>query len=189
MDRMLRQQLVETAKLLNRTGVRWGLGGSAMLSFYGLADQPQDLDLMVAEEDADAAVQALNHLGVLAELAPKPPFCSRRFLRQKSASTGIETDVIATFRIKHGDGVYEYALKPYSVTRVEPAGDTVIPLTAPEDWFVLYLLMGREDRADRIGVFLRQGGMAHPELLQEALQREVPEAIRRRIHQIMVYQT
>ena len=47
--------LTRIAAALDGRGVTWAVGASAMLYLRGLTDSFHDIDLMTAEEDADAA--------------------------------------------------------------------------------------------------------------------------------------
>lgn len=184
MEHKLRNVLIRLAERLNKSGILWGLGGSGMLHFYGLAAEPRDLDLMIAWEDADQAIEVLHPMGVLAELQPKPPFCSRRFLRLQTGE--VETDLISVFRIRHSEGIYELPLEKHSVTRTIRLEETTIPLTSPEDWYVLYLLMERQERAAGLEQYFRgTGGIRNPELLERCLNRSLPGDIRSRVEALL----
>lgn len=183
MDSRMVQLLAELAARLNERAIVWGLGGSAMLHYYGLAEDPRDLDLLIAETDADRAAEALQSMGRLEELPPKPPYCSKRFIRLYA--DGMETDLIALFRLEHSSGVYEYGLDTGSITRNVRVENTDVPLTAPEDWYVLYQLMGRVERALSLEEYFRSTGIAHPERLVAALRQELPEEIKGRVTSLL----
>lgn len=185
MDPMLAQVLTKFASRLNRKGILWGLGGSGLLHVYGLEAEPRDLDLLIRTEHMEAAVSELHPLGVLAELQPKPPFCSRRFVQIQTG--GVEADLIAGFRIHHEAGLYELPLEAHSIAGTARIGGEAVPLTAPEDWYVLYLLMGRPKRADVWERFLLGGGSRHRRLLEEALDRCLPDDVRSRVETVLAH--
>ncbi|WP_156157948.1 hypothetical protein [Gordoniibacillus kamchatkensis] len=72
---------------LNRAGVAWAAGGSVLLREYGLAAEPNDLDILVALPDAAASHEALRRLGQWERGAAKAPFRTAHFTGIGSAGT------------------------------------------------------------------------------------------------------
>ncbi|WP_281883739.1 hypothetical protein [Paenibacillus sp. YYML68] len=96
--------LLRIAEQLSSHGLEVGLGGSSMLAAHGLAEQPRDLDLLVALPDADAAHELLQQLGRSERLEPKEPYCSRFFVLYTIGR--VEVDLIGGFGIRHDAGIY-----------------------------------------------------------------------------------
>ncbi len=176
---MRKEALLRVADVLNRNTVDWGLGGSSMLWFHGLADRPHDIDLLVAERDAPRAHELLSRLGTNEAVAPKEPFCTKHFTHY--AILGTEVEVIGLFGIRHAEGVYRLDWRRDENTRVERLKDVGIPLTPLEDWFVLYLLMpGRSGKADLIEACLKRQGIRR-DRLEAALRQPLPAEVRARV--------
>ncbi|MHB8070393.1 MAG: nucleotidyltransferase domain-containing protein [Candidatus Cryosericum sp.] len=177
---MLTTTLVDLAKELNQAGVRWGVGASVLLWHYGLADNPHDIDLMAAEQDVDRITAALDRLGMKETGSEQGPYATSRFLEY--VVDGIDIDLMAGFGIRHGAGVYTYVFDERAVTGKAVVGGVVIPLTALEDWYVLYQLMQRrEHRVRVIEDYLAGNGSAHTDLLERALSQPLPPDVRSRI--------
>ena len=55
--------IVKIAEAMNKAGVRYAIGGSALLVLKGIDFSFNDLDLMVHEEDVEKAKEVLRGLG------------------------------------------------------------------------------------------------------------------------------
>ncbi|SDD16390.1 hypothetical protein SAMN02799630_02288 [Paenibacillus sp. UNCCL117] len=185
-----RETLRLIASRLHSAKVEWALGGSALLALYDLADQVNDLDLLVAAEDAERAHDALKPLGAFTAMEPREPFCTAYYARCSINGTGV--DMMSLFGIRHEQGVYrlDWHAEEADETFRLPDGDsgaaTDIPLSALEDWYVLYsLIPGRMAKAERIARYwTRHGGPARHRL-QQALARELPDFLRDRVLQLL----
>ncbi|KPV55970.1 hypothetical protein QJ48_30240 [Paenibacillus sp. A3] len=167
------------ADVLNRHAIEWGLGGSSMLWFHGLVDRPNDIDLLVAEHDAQRAHELLSRLGTHAAMEPKEPFCTKYFIHY--TLLGTEVDVMGLLSIRHAEGIYRLDWRRDANTRVEPLESVSVPLTPLEDWFVLYLLMpGRGGKADLIEACLKRQGVRR-DRLEAALRQPLPAEVRARV--------
>jgi hypothetical protein len=176
---MLITTLANLAKELNRAGARWGVGASVLLWHYGLADNPHDIDLMAAEQDADRIIEALGKLGTKKMGSERGSYVTSRFL--EFVVDGTDIDLMVGFGIRHSAGTYSYVFDDRAVTGKALVGGMVIPLTALEDWYVLYqLIQGREHRVRAIEDYLVSNGSAHTELLERALSQSLPPDVRSR---------
>lgn len=62
----------------------------------------------------------------------------------------------------------------------------IIPFTSLEDWLIAYKLMrGREEKVRMIENYFRSEGMYHRELLERALDQELPEEVKEYIRGIL----
>jgi hypothetical protein len=182
---MLIDTLAEVAGALNREDVRWGVGGSVLLQHFGLESHPHDIDIMVAEKDADGVALVLDGLGIRRTGAEQGSYVTFRFLEY--VVDGTDIDVMAGFGIRHSAGIYLYAFDERAVTDSMPAGTAVVPLTALEDWYVLYQLMaGREQRIRVIEDYLTAMGSAHVQLLERALEQRLPPDVRSRTERLLL---
>lgn len=176
---MLTTTLIDLAKELNQAGVHWGVGASVLLWHYGLVDDPHDIDLMTAEQDVDRITEVLDRLGTKKTGSEQGSYATSHFLEY--VVDGTDIDLMAGFGIRHSAGVYTYVFDERAVTGKALVGGVVVPLTALEDWYVLYQLMqGREHRVRAIGDYLVGAGSAHTELLERALSQSLPADVRSR---------
>lgn len=167
------------AEALNAAGVTWAVGGSMLLKWHGLSERANDLDLVVAEEDAERAHEALLAIGTGERGTAKEPYRTRYFYVHEADGTSI--DVMGGFRIAHESGVYEFPFGEASISGREP-----VPLCALEDWYVLYQLMaGKADKLAAMETHFALKGVARPELLRQALERELPDRVRVKVEGLL----
>ena len=172
--------LCRVAGALNGSGVLWGVGGSRLLREYGLIELPNDIDILVNLANAEAAAAVLGAMGEALPCGQNPTYATRFFRRY--IVDGIGVDLMAGFAIRHADGQYDYVFDGASVPVRREVEGIQVPFAALEDWFVAYqLIPGKEAKADRIGEYLSQRGVARPRLLERALQGCLPDAARERI--------
>lgn len=146
--------LAKIAGALNARHITWAIGGSTLLSVYGIVDAPNDLDLLVDEADISAAVEALNTLGQQITWEPSEEFCSHFFV--EFVVEGIEVDVMAGLTIKLNDGGhYTYPFSQESIAGYTHIYGIAVPLTSLQDWHMLYSMMAhRESRVAQIETYL-----------------------------------
>lgn len=165
-------------EVLDAEGVVWAVGGSMLLKWHGLSERANDLDLIVREEDTVRAHEALLAIGTGERGQAKEPYRTRHFYVHEADGTSI--DVIGGFRIVHESGVYEYPFGQDSISGREP-----VPLCALEDWYVLYQLMaGKEEKLAAMEAYFAKHGIARPDLLRHALERELPIRVRVRVESL-----
>lgn len=175
--------LAKAAHALNRAGVTWGVGASALLYLEGVTEEFRDFDLLVTPETLGAARRAL--LGASAQEAPPAPpsgaYASEAFWEY--TLDGAELDVICGFAIKRKDGVFRYPFDRERVARWADVQGERVPLSPLEDWYVLYLLMsGRAKNAALLARHLK----AHPDAHSRAwlngwLSNRLPGDVRERV--------
>jgi len=169
--------LSRMGRALNDAGVLWCVGGSMLLSQYGLAEHPNDLDLLVRAEDWDKAAELLGAMGETLPCPRSGIYATERFMKLQIGGVGV--DLMAGFAINHPEGRYEYAFDGDSVASRREIGGVSIPFAALEDWYVAYqLIPGKGEKAARIGEYLRSNGLRRPHLLERALQGSLPETVR-----------
>lgn len=182
---MLFDTLVTIARALNQAGVHWGIGASVLLYYRGLADHPRDIDIMIGEADVDTVASVLDSLGTASSGDPaRSLYATSRFLEY--TVDGTDVDVMAGFAIKHASGTYVFPFDDSSVAMRKQVDGVTIPFTALEDWYVLYQLMpGREAKVQLIEERMWGDGTIDTALLRQALSRELPPVIRRRIESLI----
>lgn len=175
--------LAKAAHALNKAGVVWGVGASALLFLSELVEEYNDIDLIIAPESEKAARKALEGLGAKAAppAAPVPAYETASFTEYTLA--GVDFDLLCGFAIRRKDGLYQYDFGRERVAEwVNVLGERA-PLCPLEDWFVLYLLMpGRQKRATLIGRHLRQHPREHSRAwLNRWLGNRLPGDVRERV--------
>ncbi len=164
---------------LNAIHAQWGIGGSLVLKHHGLIQNARDIDLLVSEADIDRVVARIDALAQRQE-APISETCkSAHFYNY--LYKGISIDVIAGFTIYHTEGAYIFPVDAKAIS-MHALGDTRLPYTSLEDWFIAYTLMpGREAKASMLFEYLQRQGVVRRDLLKRSLLQPLPEALRSKI--------
>ena len=169
---------------LNQANILWAVGGSLMLSQYGLEPNPGDIDILVAIQDAEKADIILEALGKKKQNESAGVYESKFFYQYRIS--GVDVDVMAGFAIRHSEGIFQYPFDQKSVTEIKLINDIPIPFSSLEDWFVLYEIMpARESKADAISAYLRRFGLHHRELLLRALEGNLPKEVQYSINNLL----
>ena len=163
---MLKKVLSELAFRLNLENISWGVGASVMLNYYNLVDFPNDIDIIVSTKDSSTADKILRSCGkknVSRDLEIyKSDFFANYSIR------GVEVDLIAGFSIKQNSSYFKYDFDKNSITKLWNLEGVKIPLTAVEDWYILYQLMpNKEEKVQLIEDYFLQQGNCRIELLQK----------------------
>jgi DNA-3-methyladenine glycosylase I len=174
--------LARIGRALEAAGILWAVGGSAMLYRHGIVDDFHDLDLVVGAQDAQKADAVLSALGTVQEKAPSDTFASD-FYRSYEIE-GVEVDAMAGMVIISDGRPCRYLFDEDSITGRWPVNGVHIPLAALEDWYILYLLMGRAEKAERIRGHLERHGVWHPALLARMLPG-MPDTIRELVNSLL----
>ncbi len=168
--------LPKIAAALNARGVRWALGASSMLALRGLRATPNDIDLIVDERDAALAADTLRAAGAQSPPGPSAGFGTRVFLEYDIDGVGVDLMAGFAVRTEAGDVAYPFPESPETVA----FGGQAVPLCPLEDWYVLYLLMNRPQKARLIETHFS----AHPARAaawDRWLSGNLPEAVRAQI--------
>ena len=144
------QLLLRIAHRLNEAHVEWALGSSMMLYFKGITSNFHDIDLMVADHDAECVRTILSEMGASfpSDSIPNPMYRTKTFMEFLIDS--VEVDVMAGFAIVNDGTVYDCALRKEQIVEKIPLGTEVIPLQSPLLWCKYYRLMGRTEKAEMI---------------------------------------
>lgn len=146
------QVLSDIAHVLNEHHVKWAVGGSLLLYFKNVTDSFHDLDLMIAEADAETVKICLSAMGILHATAPNPGYLTRVFM--EFTVQDVDIDVIAGFVIVKDGVAYECPLNQIAETVMINNED--IPLQSVAEWRRYYSLMGRDQRVQQIDDWSRQ---------------------------------
>ena len=154
--------LQKIAHRLNEAHVQWALGASMLLYFKGITSAFHDIDLMVADHDAECVRTVLSEMGELCPPDPMPNPMYRTKAFMEFFIDSIEVDVMAGFAIVHEGTVYDCSLREDQIVEKMLLGTEVIPLQSPRLWCKYYRLMGRPQKADMIETALSCGIPSQP---------------------------
>jgi len=132
------------SETLNNYHIIWGIGGSCLLQLYNLYDDPNDLDLWVQPSDMPQVKEIFCGFEELKSNLPLP-----EEYRFKIKYFDLEVDFIACFMTKPNQHRFEYKIEPNNIKLIDYEGFK-IPCTYLEDWYIIYRLLGRNEKADLI---------------------------------------
>lgn len=144
--------LTDLASRLNNEGVTWAVGGSLLLYFYDILEEPKDIDLVIDPKDKEVVFKILRNSGEELETKEVPNYKTGVF--GKFNVDGIEVDIIGDFYIKVSNGYY---LHPFSSKNLEivKRNDKTIYLDSLDNWLKTYEAMGDpKKRVEMIKQFL-----------------------------------
>ena len=118
--------LYKIAQAFKENGVGWGLTCSAALFFDGIVDDFHDYDIVIAKEDIDKAVNALERIGKKETTINKSCFKSNYY--GEYSVEGIPLDVIGNFGVLTFGAHYVYDFKGKDVTMVKISNDFEVQL-------------------------------------------------------------
>lgn len=148
--------LKEIARRFNEAGVVWALGASMLLYFKGIVPDFDDIDLMVSNEDANAARGILLEMGELQPPNPNAKYKTSVFL--EFVIDGVDVDAMAGFAIVSGDATVDCALKREQIAEIIDLDGVQVPAQSVSLWRTYYKLMGRTDKVEMIRNALSKTG-------------------------------
>lgn len=119
--------------------IRWGLGASALLSFYGIIDEPKDLDIMVSVLDVKEANKVLSEIGKKTDLEGYEIYSD---FYDIYVVDGVSVDLIAGFTINSENFQYKFYFSNELIVEHRPLLSVDVPLLYLRDWYFMYILMG-----------------------------------------------
>ncbi|MBU1092826.1 MAG: nucleotidyltransferase family protein [Firmicutes bacterium] len=162
--------LLSIAQEFNKENITWALGGSSVLKKYDLVDTVNDIDILVMQKDIEKANQILLSLGTSLPVPKNSQYLTTFFYSYKIRE--IKVDLMCDFKIKRGEQIYSYQFDESSICDTEDIAKEKIYYTTLEDWYVLYLLMGRgdEQKIKNLEKHFELHGIKHPILLRRAME-------------------
>jgi hypothetical protein len=169
---------------INKENITWGIGGSLLLHFYGILNHPNDIDILVYEDDAIKLTHILSSFGNSKEAIHRNPFCTTYFF--KYSINHIDLDLMGGFKLEHNEGIYSLLFNQDSIVSHHVINGVNIPLCSLEDWYVLYLLMpNREEKVKILEYYFERNGVTHFELLEKALKQPLPKGVRGKVEGLL----
>ncbi len=133
--------LLKIADILIENEIRWGLGASSMLYFYGLVERARDIDLIVHEDDAQRAMNLLRpHALNIKTDDGKGKYATKYFYEMQI--DGQDVDFIGGYKILRKGWVYSFPVLGRATLRSIAFEGRALPVTRIEDWYAAYLVMG-----------------------------------------------
>ncbi len=143
--------IAKIADALNKAEVRWAIGGSTLLFLKGIDFEFNDLDIVVLEEDAQKAKEALLSIGAAYHKSEKAPTTK---VFEEFTVDGLDVDVISGFIIQAYGKEFDCSFKNENVEEIEVEG-VKVRLDSLEAWQNIYQLQDRQEKAHYITDYLR----------------------------------
>ena len=140
--------MADIARELNKEKITWAIGASLMLYLRGIVTEFHDIDIMVAEEDAERAEQTICRIGEELPRRSTAQYKTRWFI--EFTVGGVDVDLMAGFVIVKDGTDHECPLLPEDITETRTVNGESIPLHSAVRWAEYYRLMGREAKADMV---------------------------------------
>ena len=140
--------LADIARELNKEKITWAIGASLMLYLRGIVTEFHDIDIMVAEEDAERAEQTICRIGEELPRRGTAQYKTRWFI--EFTVGGVDVDLMGGFVIVKDGTDHECPLLPEDITETRTVNGESIPLHSALRWAEYYRLMGREATADMV---------------------------------------
>ena len=145
----------DIAEKLNSLDITWGVGGSYLLMIYELIKEPNDLDLWISPNDMRKIRSYFsNYIEIPTEVLLPPE------LHYKILYRDIEVDFVACFKVKPNQYDFEYNINPNNIKKIKTISGIELPCTYLEDWYIVYKLLKRDDKANLIKQFFKKNKMS-----------------------------
>lgn len=139
---------------LNSHNIIWGVGGSYLLQLYELYSDPNDLDLWVQPCDMCRIREIFKQYTEVETHIPLP-----KELHFKMVYIDIEVDFVACFITKPNQHQFTYKIAPNNIRTIVLKNGIEIPCTFLEDWYIIYRLLKRDDKANLIRTVFKKKKM------------------------------
>lgn len=135
----IKKTLEKVALEFEKNNIRWGLGASGLLSFYGIVEEANDIDIFVSLLDVEEANNILLKLGQKKDLAACEIYSDHYDVY---IIDGVSIDLIAGFTINSPNFQYKFYFSEELISEHRPLLNASIPLLYLRDWYFMYTLMG-----------------------------------------------
>lgn len=169
---------------LNENNVLWAVGASILLNQYDLSYKPNDIDILVREDDIKKVDEILKGLGEKKAWEKENTYSTKHFYEY--VINNVDVDVMSGLIINHEKGQYKYVFDNKSISFVKKINNVNTPFTSLEDWYVIYqLLPNRKNKVQFIETYLRKNSVIKSELLIRALKGNLPENVSENINNLL----
>lgn len=143
------QTLDSALKILKDNQIKCGVGGSFLLQLYDLCDEPKDVDFWVDPKDIQKVRCLFKECDEISERIQLPEQYHYKFRYMD-----IELDFVACFITRPNQHQYIYNIRPENIEIVTTRDGLVIPCTSLEDWYVVYKLLNKQEKASLIEKYI-----------------------------------
>lgn len=143
------QTLASVLKTLKDHQIRCGIGGSYLLQLHALCNNPNDIDFWVEPTDLPKVREIFTDYTEIFEKIQLPS--EYHF---KIQYFDIVLDFVACFITRPNKNEYIYNIKPDSIEIITTPDGLEIPCTSLEDWYVVYKLLNKEQKASLIEKYI-----------------------------------
>lgn len=171
--------LQKIAREFNAEDITWAIGGSLLLYIRGLSDQFEDIDLIILERDALLSQRLLIKHGPMQPINPDEKYRTRGFF--EFIIDEVDIDLMCVLSIM-SDGIE--TLFPFDesyIERFEPFGVEQLPLMYLEDWYLIYLIIGREPKIALLDEYFAEHGF-NPKRMELLQALEMSDSVRSRLN-------
>lgn len=168
--------------------IHFALGCSSNLFFRGIVDDFNDFDIIFEKKDSDAISEIMSKLGAKLVATGGNGFCESDLYLHYILDS-IHIDFISGFRINTFDKSYYYDLSNNEVENLD-SEYFQIPLVPTEIQLILYAMMEgwqprRRFKRVIIYNYLNQEGLAFPKILEDSLNQDLPNWIKKLIQSLL----
>lgn len=135
----VKKALEKITNEFDKHNIRWGLGASGLLSFYGIVDEPNDIDIMVSILDVKEANIVLSELGEKTDLEGYEIYSDHYDIYTVD---DVSVDLIAGFTINSDNFQYKFYYSDDLIAERREMLSSKVPLLYLRDWYFMYILMG-----------------------------------------------
>lgn len=140
------------AATLDENNIVWGIGGSFLLQLHGLYSNPNDLDIWVQTDDISKLKTIFSSFDEIESSIQLPP---QYHFKMQYYDT--EVDFISCFITIPNQKRFEYHILPTNIEYIEFEDGIKVPCTLLENWYIVYKLLNRKDKAQIIeDVFIQK---------------------------------
>lgn len=169
----MEKDLMVVCNEFNKNNILYAVGFSFALKQYGLVDKVNDIDIIVSAKDLDKAKKIMDKIAKPSNEIILNDQLESYLIQYKIGKTKIE--LLSDIKIKFGRGVYKMIFDEKSVQKKINIEGVTVPLLALEELYVIYqLIKGKEDKAEKIEIYLKQKGLKDKDLLLRSLSQELP---------------
>jgi len=181
---IIEDALFEVISNFNQTGIRYALGGSALLYYHGITDTVHDLDFIIHPSDIEKANVCMKKVGIAIAASKKFQYGTRHY--KKYLVDGVEVDLMADLIIFHGVYSFEHHFDSSDLIQTFTVRGESVKLGNLEDWYLIYLFIGsREDKVKALEKHFIEQGDLNKTKMDQILNGDLPEDIRKRITNLL----
>lgn len=181
---MLTESLSSIAEKFNESEIIWAVGGSLLLNYYGLVNDPKNIDILVDIKDVKIADSILKSIGKKRASEKKNEYSTLYYYEY--VINGDSVHLMAGITINHKEGSFKYVFNNSSITKQNKIDGQVIPMTSLEDWFVLYNVAPMESKKVKlIEKYIKKNGVKSPDSFKMALRGNLPYEVKNKVEKFL----